>query len=422
MVDRKTASDPLRRRLRRLGRFERAEEARAFVRRFHRELGMDEQTGASRERTVVRELRRFGWYEHTPEELAYGARLAWRHSGRCIGRLHWKSLDVVDARSIHEPADVAAVMFSHLDTAYSEGKIQSLITIFEPVKKEKLPTHIESRQALQYAGWFRPGSPVLGDPLNVEITRTVESLGWRSTEGDPRFEVLPLLVRDGRQRRSIHPIPAASRNEIAIKHPDIDEIGDLGLRWYAVPCVSSMILTIGGVDYPCAPFNGHYMGTEIASRNFADERRYNLLSEVARRMDLDLTVEPPLWKDQALLALNEAVLWSFADAGVCMTDHHTESRRYMDFAELERADGREPAADWTWITPPQAGPACPVFHMKMRDHHPVPNFYHDRGNDGIFLRPDYADLERWRYAERWDRFRYRWRRWWRRRDGLRPRS
>jgi nitric-oxide synthase len=139
---------------------------------------------------------------------------------------------------------------------------------------------------------------------------------------------------------------------------------------------------------------------------------------VARCLGMDSKRSNPLWKDHALLALNEAVLHSYKEAGVRMTDHHSEGKRYMDFVERERAEGRQPSGDWSWLTPPQAAPASPVFHMRMEDHHPVPNFYRDRGTDGKFLRPDYSDVDRWRHAPRWDRIRYRWRRWRHQRDGF----
>lgn len=418
-MDRKTTSDPLRRRLRRLSRGERAEEARAFVRRFHRELGLGDEVRRRRERVVLAEMRRYGWYEHTPDELAFGARLAWRHSARCIGRLHWQSLEVLDCRGVDEPEGIADCVRKHLAFAWGGGAIKSTISIFPPVKGDSIPGYIENRQVIQYAGRIKPGEPVVGDPLNIEFTRIVSGLGWAEAEGDPRFQVLPLLIRDARQRRSIHPLPAGSIHEVHIEHPAIPAIGELGLKWYAIPCVSSMILTIGGIDYPCAPFNGHYMGTEIASRNLADERRYNLLPQVAMAMGCEPGPGVAFWKDRALLGLNEAVFHSFTDAGIRMTDHHAESERFMDFVERERAEGRQPASDWSWITPPQASPACPVFHMPMHDHHPVPNFYRDRGTDGRLLRPDYNDQERWKHADRWDRLRYRWRRWRRRRDGFR---
>ena len=37
-----------------------------------------------------------------------------------------------------------------------------------------------------------------------------------------------------------------------------------------MPAISNMPLSIGGVTYPAAPFNGWYLGTEIGARNLAD--------------------------------------------------------------------------------------------------------------------------------------------------------
>lgn len=51
----------------------------------------------------------------------------------------------------------------------------------------------------------------------------------------------------------------------------------LGLRWYALPAVSNMLLEIGGLEFPAAPFSGWYMSTEIGSRNLCDPHRYNIL-------------------------------------------------------------------------------------------------------------------------------------------------
>ena len=44
------------------------------------------------------EIKGCGSYWQTSDELVYGAKLAWRNSTRCIGRLHWSSLQVRDMR------------------------------------------------------------------------------------------------------------------------------------------------------------------------------------------------------------------------------------------------------------------------------------------------------------------------------------
>jgi nitric-oxide synthase len=178
-----------------------------------------------------------------------------------------------------------------------------------------------------------------------------------------------------------------------------------------------MILTIGGIDYPCAPFNGFYMGTEIASRNFADEHRYDLLGDAARALGDDPAAPGvPFWKDRALLELNRAVLHSFDREGITIVDHHTASEQYMEFARREQGCGRVPSGDWSHIVPPQASAACEVFHLPMRDLHALPNFYHSRAVDGAGLYPNQDDELRRRSVLRWEDWRRRWWNWRRQRD------
>ena len=409
--DTRAASDPLRRRLRRLGARERREEAIAFVRRFHRENELGAAACRRREAEVGRALGRDGWYEHTPEELAFGARVAWRNHARCIGRLHWKSLEVRDLRGVTEPDEIAGYLLDHLGAAHGEGRVRSIISIFAPVRGAEIPAYVESEQLLRYAGYLGEDGRVTGDPRNIELTRTVEALGWARPEPPGMFDMLPLVLRDALGRRLVYEIPAPARPEVRITHPDCADFDALGLRWYAVPVVSGMILSIGGIDYPCAPFNGYYMSTEIASRNFADENSYDLLATVARALGEDTAAEPPLWKDRALLELNRAVLGSFARAGVTMVDHHTASAQFMEFNQREKAAGRVPSAQWSWIVPPQAGPACPVYHLPMTDQKMVPNFYRSGADDGAQLRPSYYEERRHRYRQRIDRWKREIRDW-----------
>jgi nitric-oxide synthase len=138
-----------------------------------------------------------------------------------------------------------------------------------------------------------------------------------------------------------------------------------------------MRLSVGGIDYPLAPFNGWYMGTEIGARNLADTDRYNLLPVVARRLGLDTSSEATLWRDRALVELNRAVLWSFQRSGAKITDHHTESARFLAHLRNEERAGRRVPADWSWIVPPMSGSATGVFHRYYHEADLRPNFYLD---------------------------------------------
>jgi nitric-oxide synthase len=166
-------------------------------------------------------------------------------------------------------------------------------------------------------------------------------------------------------------------HEVALEHPELAWFADLGLRWHAVPVISNNRLDIGGVSYPAAPFNGWYMGTEIGARNLGDSDRYALVPEVAARMGLDTSNEATLWRDRALIELNRAVLHSFQANGVSITDHHTESRRFLIHLEREERAGRKCPADWSWIVPPVSGSQTPVFHRHYDMEDQLPNFFAD---------------------------------------------
>lgn len=410
--DRTAAADPMARRLRKISGAERREEARHFLNAYHDAAGTAPDVRRKRWTEVRRGLRRCGYYDHTPEELAFGARLAWRNTGRCIGRLFWESLDVVDCRHIDTPEAMFARMVDHLREAYADGRIRSVISIFPPVRKDEIPCWIESTQISQYACYSSPDGRLIGDRQNVEATRIALSMGWQPPTERGFFDLLPVQIRDRDGRRHIFRLPDGAVREVPISHPEHPGLDDLGLRWYAVPLVSNTILTIGGIDYPCAPFNGFYMGTEIASRNFADKQRYDLMERAAQALGIVIEKKgPPLWRDTVLTELNRAVLHSYRAAGVTMVDHHTASDQFMTFHHREQAAGRRVAADWRWILPPQAGSAHEVFHLRMRNFHPVPGFYRDRGSDGLRMMPWYGDRHQLR-ADFWrDRIMRRWKIW-----------
>lgn len=352
------------------------DEATEFLERFHAE---NPAAGplAPRLRWVRSEVELTGTYHHTSAELAFGARVAWRNSARCIGRLYWRSMRVRDMRSVREPGEVAAQCVRHLRLATNGGRVRPMITVFAPDAPGRPAPRIWNEQLIRYAGYRRPDGTVLGDPRYVEFTSAVRKLGWEPPARPGAFDVLPLVVStaDGEPRWTA--LPADSVAEVDLTHPDHPWFAELGLRWHAVPAISSMRMSIGGIDYPAAPFNGWYMGTEIGARNLADHDRYDLLPAVAAGLGLDTRTETNLWRDRALVELNVAVLHSFAAAGFTISDHHTESARFLKHLEREEQAGRRCPADWSWIVPPLSGGITPVFHRYYDTDHLRPEFVTD---------------------------------------------
>jgi nitric-oxide synthase len=348
--------------------------AEDFIRLHHREQPAHGDPGL-RLAAVHAEIDATGSYRHTPGELAFGARVAWRNSNRCIGRLYWNSLRVRDRRHLSDADTVARECAEHLREAGNDGRIRPLITIFAPDTPARPGPRIWNEQLIRYAGYTTADGGTVGDPRNTGLTDLALRLGWRGGAGSP-FDVLPLIVQGSDDRPRQYELPADAVLEVPIEHPEDTWAQEWGLRWHAVPAISHMCLEVGGICYPCAPFNGWYMGTEIGARNLADTDRYNLLRPLAERLGLDTSTDRSLWKDRALVELNRAMLHSFDRAGVTMADHHTESERFLTHLEREEDRGRSVAADWSWIVPPLSGAATPVFHRTYDNTELSPLFTH----------------------------------------------
>lgn len=359
-------------------------EAERFIRLFHAE---NPQAGGlhARLRDVSRDVARHGTYTHTYEELEFGARVAWRNSNRCIGRLYWRSLKVRDRRQVSTAEGVALECVEHLRVATGNGRIRPTVTVLPPDTPALPGPRILNDQLIRYAGHRTREGRIVGDPHNAELTDLAKALGWQGRSG--RFDVLPVIIQPSLGDPLLCNLPGDVVLEVPLVHPEYQWFEELGLRWHAVPAISDMCLEIGGICYPCAPFNGWYMGTEIGARNFADADRYDQLKVVAERLGLDTSTERTLWRDHALVELNVAVLHSFEREGVTMTDHHTESRRFLTHLSREEKAGRVCPADWSWIVPPMSGGVTPVFHRYYDNSVLSPAFVHHRQSPSLPSRP-----------------------------------
>jgi len=248
-----------------------------------------------------------------------------------------------------------------------------MVSVFAPESTDRPKIRIWNRQLIGYAGYLQPDGSILGDPLNRHFTERIEELGWKAPERG-RFNLLPLVIEmDGAIRWFDLPVDAVL--EVPIRHPRYDWFEELNLKWFVLPVVSGMRLEIGGISFPAAPFSGWYVGSEVGARDLADTNRYDALPAVAQRLGLDTGSNRSLWKDRALVELNDAVLWSFAEADVAMVDHHTVTRQFLMHEKKETKAGRRVYADWSWIVPPISGGTTPVFHRKFKHRTLSPNFF-----------------------------------------------
>jgi nitric-oxide synthase, bacterial len=349
------------------------EEAEQFISTCYKELGKSETETEHRLVEVRSEIAWQGRYVHTFEELQHGARMAWRNSNRCIGRLFWQSLEVVDERAASTEAEVADALLRHIVRGTNNGRIRPLVTFFNTSLSRDAEIRILNHQLIRYAG-YETDDGILGDPASAAFTKLCLKHGWQGLRGE--YDVLPLVVQIGQRPPKLFPIPKELVLEVPISHPDLPEIANLQLKWYGVPIVSDMRLEIGGLSYTAAPFNGWYMGTEIGARNLADTQRYDKLPEVAQAIGLDTSSNASLWKDRALLELNLAVLHSYKSQGVAIIDHHTAAQQFQRFEHREDEQGRSITGDWGWLIPPMSPTATHIFHTSYDNTIVNPNFYY----------------------------------------------
>uniref|UniRef100_A0A3B3TLD8 Nitric oxide synthase n=1 Tax=Poecilia latipinna TaxID=48699 RepID=A0A3B3TLD8_9TELE len=321
---------------------------------------------------VTKEIEASGTYQLKDTELIYGAKHAWRNAARCVGRIQWSKLQVFDARDCTTAHGMYNYICNHIKYATNKGNLRSAITIFPQRTDGKHDFRVWNSQLIRYAGYKQPDGGILGDPANVEFTEICMQLGWKAPKG--RFDVLPLLLQANGNDPELFEIPEDLILEVPIIHPKFEWFKDLGLKWYGLPAVANMLLEIGGLEFTGCPFSGWYMGTEIGVRDFCDSSRYNILEEVANKMGLDTRKTSSLWKDQALVEINIAVLYSFQTCKVTIVDHHSATESFMKHMENEyRVRGGCPG-DWVWIVPPMSGSITPVFHQEMLNYRLTPSF------------------------------------------------
>lgn len=344
-------------------------EARAFLEQCYGEQGVGEGLG-SRLAEVDQALQQRGSYSHTYDELAYGAKLAWRNSNRCLGRHLWQELIVRDRRALNSEEEMFEAILDHIEAATNGGDLRSTITVFKPDGRR-----IWNPQFCRYAGYRQSDGSVLGDPMQLAFTDAVLAMGWEPKERT-RFDLLPIVIQLPGREPCWFELPKALILEVAIEHPHYPWFAELGLQWYGLPAVTNMAFDVGGIQYTAAPFNGFYMGTEVGARNFGDSNRYDQLPLIAERLGLDTSSERTLWRDRAVIELNVAVLHSYEKAGIRMADHHTLTRSFMDFTAGEHKSGRRVQIDPRYVVPPISASLTPTFHATFDGEQILkPNFF-----------------------------------------------
>jgi len=348
------------------------------AREFFEQLAKEEDWGnarlEARLKQVEVEVGLCGTYRHTSAELQAGARLAWRNAPKCIGRIAWDTLLVRDRRHSNTAHDIFEECKEHLSIATGGGAVRSVMTVFAPRKpNQQWGTRFWNSQFCRYAGYRQQDGSVLGDPANVEFTEMVMNrFGWMPPKKRTRFDPLPQIVQLPGEEPVMCEFPRDLFCEIPLSHPKYSKFSSLGLKWTSIPAINNFNMRIGGVDYPCCPFNGWFVDLEI-SRNLVE--RYGIGPEVAKICGFDTSNDSTGWRSMVLQAVSCAVTHSFQKKKFSIVDHYTVSTQFLTHVDREKQCGREVPAQWSWIGG-FAGVHCPVWHYEMRDFYLRPQYHY----------------------------------------------
>merc|ERR1719348_219613 len=358
-------------------------QAEEFLTSYYEDPGNHEPPEKSKEERiaeVIAQMKANGKYRQTSDELVWGAKTAWRNAARCSGRIVWKTLRVFDCRHVTTAQEMFDNIIVHFDYSFNGGNIRPAITVFREREEGKVDLRVWNYQVLSYAGYRQEDGSVIGDPINVEFTEFCQKLGWKGNE--EMFDFLPLVLSGDDGRPVLFELPERLHHSVKINHPTIPAISNMDLEWIAIPGVSNMMLEAGGIQYTASPFTGWFLSTEVATRDLLDVQRYNLMESLGQALNLDMSSNATMWKDQVALELNKAVLDSYTKAGVTMVDQFTNAEQFMThFAQEHKERGGCPA-DWVWVVPPQSGSLVPTFHQEMNRYHLHPSYEYQ---DKIFL-------------------------------------
>ncbi|CAF1673161.1 unnamed protein product, partial [Adineta ricciae] len=98
-------------------------EAYDYMAIFHNENKTSDADYERRLQQIDLELAQTGTYKQTKEELEYGCQLSWRNAGRCINRLFWRSLIIIDCRHVKTNDEMFKEICDHIRFAYNGGTL-----------------------------------------------------------------------------------------------------------------------------------------------------------------------------------------------------------------------------------------------------------------------------------------------------------
>ena len=216
----------------------------------------------------------------------------------------------------------------HIKIASGGTNIYSVMTVFRPQQPDEAwGMRFWSHQFFRHAGYKNKNTgQVLGDPANADFTEYLINANlWSPPSTRSAFDLLPLVLKMPRINKPfVYEIPQNLTNELDLEHPQFPAVKRLGLKWAAILAISNFKMDLGGVKYPCIPFNGWFLSTEIA-RNLLE--RYQMTFPLAKAMNIP--INDRMLAQRVLVEVENAILYSFEKHEYTIVDPMTIGKSFI---------------------------------------------------------------------------------------------
>lgn len=241
-------------------------EAREFIAIYSKEKALSADYAHGRFVEIEASVKITGAYDLSVDELEFGAQLSWRNAPKCANRSKYQELTVLDCRHVQTNTGAFESILEMLDASISSGATIARMAVFRPKQKnEKQGPRIWNKMILRFAGYRLLSGEVLGDPVDVDFTEMLQKrFGWIPPDPKTAWDVLPILMQlDETKCPELFKLPSTHVPIVHVRHPDMPGLNSLNLRWFGIPVVSSLELTIGGLQFTAIPFLGWFADNEV---------------------------------------------------------------------------------------------------------------------------------------------------------------
>lgn len=259
-------------------------EAAEYCDLYHFEKQLSDNAKSIRWAEIEKDILGTGNYELTFDELEYGAKISWRNAPKCANRSKWLELAVMDCRTVESNEEAFRCLLKLMEDSITSGATITRMAVFPSKKPKQMQgPRIWNSMLLRFAGYKITSTTdakniidadsaqdskdccerkgILGDPADAEFTETlINRFGWTPPFPKSQFDVLPLLIQiDEKAPPQCFKIPSRYIPTVPLTHPYKPKFNSMELRWFGIPLVSGLEMTIGGLCFPMCPFVGWFM-------------------------------------------------------------------------------------------------------------------------------------------------------------------